>query len=132
MNAIEPAESAAPSLGRDLVAAACYYLGGRHSLLVLGAVAVVVSAASSWSWLVSAGITPLLVAMATCAAMCALGLCMHRMSGGTQAAQQDAPPQTDPRQLALDLGGLEPAARPTDVAGRLNSDQGVGSYCKPK
>jgi hypothetical protein len=32
-------------------------------------------------WLVAAGIAPVLVALAPCAAMCALGLCMNKMGG---------------------------------------------------
>lgn len=34
-----------------------------------------------WSWLVALGIAPLLLALAPCAAMCALGLCMKENDG---------------------------------------------------
>ena len=132
MNATEPAGTATPSLGRELLLAARYYLGGRRGLLILGAVAVVVGLVSSWGWLVAAGVAPLLLSVLPCVAMCALGLCMHRMSGGPQAAERDASAQPDPRQLALELGSLEPTARPTDLAGRPITDQGVESCCKPK
>jgi len=131
MNAIEPAGTAAPSLGRDLVVAR-YYLGGRRGLLVLGAVAVGGGLVSSWGWLVAAGVAPLLLSVLPCVAMCALGLCMHRMSGGAKAPEQDASAEPDSRQLALDIGGPEPAARPTNLAGHPTTDQGVESCCKPK
>ncbi|MGE3289805.1 MAG: hypothetical protein AB7I59_02550 [Geminicoccaceae bacterium] len=132
MNAIDPAGTAAPSLGRDLVAAARYYLGGRGGLLVLGAVAVAGGLVSSWGWLVAAGVAPLLLSVLPCVAMCALGLCMHRMSGGAKTPEQDASVHPDPRQLVLDMGGLDPAARPTDGARPQTTDQGIGSCCKPK
>lgn len=132
MNATEPAGTATPSLGRELLLAARYYLGGRRGLLILGAVAVVVGLVSSWGWLVAAGVAPLLLSVLPCVAMCALGLCMHRMSGGAKAAEQDASVQPDPRHLALDMGVPEPAARPTDPASRPTTDQGVESCCKPK
>ena len=39
-----------------------------------------------WGWLVAAGIAPVLLALAPCAAMCALGLCMSQ-SGGTASSK---------------------------------------------
>lgn len=132
MNATKPAGLAESSLGRDLLTAARSYLGGRRGLLVLGAVAVGGGLVSSWGWLVAAGVGPLLLSVLPCAAMCALGLCMHRKSGGSQAAERDAPVPTDQRQLTLDLRGTEAAARPTNVAGRSTTDQGVESCCRPK
>jgi hypothetical protein len=56
---------------------------GRNRL-VLGAIAlgvITAAAAWQWSWLVAIGIAPLLISFAPCAAMCGLGLCMHRMGG---------------------------------------------------
>ncbi len=56
--------------------------------LVLGAAAlglIAAAAAWQWSWLVAAGVAPLLLSAAPCAAMCGLGLCMHRMGGRTCA-----------------------------------------------
>jgi hypothetical protein len=52
--------------------------------VVLGALAA--TAAWQWSWLAAIGVAPLLLAIAPCAAMCGLGLCMHRMSDGSRAA----------------------------------------------
>lgn len=62
--------------------------------IVLGAAALGVigaAAAWQWSWLVALGVAPLLLSVAPCAAMCGLGLCMHRMGGRTcsTAAQGD-------------------------------------------
>jgi hypothetical protein len=48
---------------------------------VLAVAIVGAGLALNWSWLVAAGIAPILLALAPCAAMCALGLCMSRMDG---------------------------------------------------
>ena len=56
--------SNAPRIGRRWL-----WIGG--AILVLG-----LGLALNWSWLVAAGIAPLILGLAPCAAMCALGLCM--------------------------------------------------------
>lgn len=56
-------------------------LRGRHALILLGVLALGLGAAFNWSWLVAAGVAPLLLSALPCVAMCALGLCMSRMSG---------------------------------------------------
>lgn len=55
---------------------------GRNRLLVGGAALSLIAAGLiwQWSWLVAIGVAPLLLSAAPCVAMCALGLCMHRMS----------------------------------------------------
>jgi hypothetical protein len=120
MNATQPSRTATPSLGRDLLAAARYHLGGRRGLLLLGAVAVAGGLASSWGWLVAAGVAPLLLSVLPCAAMCALGLCMNRMGRASGAAETGAANSAastlastaDPSQLALDLDGPDRMAAP--------------------
>lgn len=60
---------------------------GRQRMLVLAALAAfAVAAAANWSWLVAVGVAPLLLALAPCAAMCALGLC----KGGNKSCSTDA------------------------------------------
>lgn len=68
-------------LSRDIHYAPRYYLGGRRGLLVLATIALAAGLAFNWSWLVAAGIAPLLLTALPCLAMCALGLCMNRMAG---------------------------------------------------
>ncbi len=68
-------------LTQDLVSAAQDSLGGRRGWILLAIGALGVGAVLSWSWLVAIGIAPLLLAIAPCAAMCALGLCMNRAMG---------------------------------------------------
>jgi len=59
-------------------------LGGRISrragLLGLGTAGVLAATGLGWPWLVAAGLAPIILALAPCAAMCALGLCMQRGS----------------------------------------------------
>lgn len=57
------------------------YLSGRRGLILLALVLVSAGLFLSWGWLAAAGIAPILLALAPCAAMCALGLCMNKMGG---------------------------------------------------
>ena len=58
-------------------------LGGRISrrtaLLSFAAAGVVLGIVFGWNWLVAAGRAPIILALAPCAAMCALGVCAHRL-----------------------------------------------------
>src|SRR5437868_28061 len=63
--------------------AARHYLGGRHGLIALGALALVFGIALNWTWLVAAGVAPLLLSALPCVAMCALGLCASKMINGS-------------------------------------------------
>ena len=67
-------------------------LGGTR--LVLAGLALALIGAGlvwQWSWLVAIGVAPLLISAAPCVAMCALGLCMHRMSSSNGSAVPDGP-----------------------------------------
>ena len=55
--------------------------GWRRTWIAFAAILLVGGAALNWGWLVAAGIAPLLLALAPCAAMCALGLCMRGSNG---------------------------------------------------
>jgi hypothetical protein len=53
--------------------------GGNRLMLAAAALGAITAAAAwQWSWLVALGVAPLLLSAAPCAAMCGLGLCMHR------------------------------------------------------
>jgi len=81
MSMTKSPENQNTSLTHDLLYVARYYFGRRGILLGLAAIAVVVGLALNWSWLVAAGIAPLLLGVLPCVAMCALGLCMNKMVG---------------------------------------------------
>lgn len=63
-------------------------LGDRRVLIAVGALGAGAGLALNWSWLTAIGLAPILVGVAPCAAMCALGLCMSRMGGRACSTQQ--------------------------------------------
>ncbi len=75
----ESKNAANTSLKRDLLYAARYYLVNRWGLLAVGILILATGAAFNWSWLVAAGVAPVLLSLAPCAIMCALGLCCMNM-----------------------------------------------------
>lgn len=75
------------SLAESAVGLLRHYLGGRRGLILLTVTALGTGLFLNWGWLVAAGIAPLLLALAPCAAMCALGLCMNKMSGKSCSTQ---------------------------------------------
>lgn len=92
-------EANSASLTRDLIYAARYYLGGRRGILILGSGAAIAGAAMNWSWLVAAGIAPILLTALPCVVMCGLGLCFNRFFGAScstgQARSVAAPDQAN-------------------------------------
>jgi hypothetical protein len=91
MNASTEAKKAhETSLTQTVLGLLRHYFGGRRGLIVLAAAAVATGLYSSWGWLAAAGIAPVLLALAPCAAMCALGLCMNR-GGGKSCSTESKP-----------------------------------------
>jgi hypothetical protein len=80
------------SLGRDVLHAIRYYLAGRRAIVVLAATMIIAGLALSWNWLTAVGLAPLLIGVLPCVAMCALGLCMSRMTGRS-CSSEDVPPK---------------------------------------
>jgi hypothetical protein len=104
-----------------------HYLGGRRSLIIRGASALVLGLALNWGWLVAAGIAPLLLMALPCAAMCALGLCMNKMgrSSEQEPSSQDITPEAPARGMAsprlVASGHAEPTAGDQTAAGKTGS-----------
>lgn len=73
------------SLARDLFAAARYYLGRPRVLLILATIMIVTGLVFNWSWLVAAGVAPILISVLPCLIMCAVGACMICRSGEKQS-----------------------------------------------
>jgi hypothetical protein len=69
-------------------------LGGQRPLLG-GLVLVLIGAGLTWqwNWLVAIGVAPLLVSATPCVAMCAFGVCLHRMCGSTARTEPDGTSQ---------------------------------------
>ena len=81
MTTTEPSQTSDASIGRDIFHAFRYYFRGWRGPAVLATVVAVAGFALGWSWLVAAGVAPLLLSVLPCVAMCALGLCISRMTG---------------------------------------------------
>lgn len=92
MNAASESKNAGRlSLAQTTRALLLHYLGNRKVLALLAVGVIGAGLALNWGWLVAAGIAPILLALAPCAAMCALGLCMSKMGGKScsDAASKD-------------------------------------------
>ena len=59
-------------------------------VLVLGAGVLFAGIALNWSWLVAAGIAPILLSTLPCLVMCGLGVCMLCRSSEKQTGARDA------------------------------------------
>ena len=93
---------------------------GRRGLLVLGVFALTLGVGLNWGWLAAAGITPILIGLLPCAAMCALGLCMPRLMRPASAATRAPPP------LQLENSGRRHDA---PFAAQLPAIEGVEQSC---
>ena len=107
-------------LSRDLVNALRYYMSGRRGLLILATVLIAAGLSFNWSWLVAAGVAPILIGALPCVAMCALGLCMNKLGGRSCSS--------DPSSAERDAGTIEDEATPgtpADIA-EIRSDRSGG------
>ena len=96
-----PRQSEKPqtSLTQEFSRTARYYLGSRRGLMVLAGLAILGGLAFNWSWLVAAGIAPILISVLPCAAMCAIGVCCLKKSAGPASPAKTAdktPSKSDP------------------------------------
>jgi hypothetical protein len=73
-------------------------VAGGTGVLVLG-----------WDWLVAAGLASIILAVAPCLVMCALGLCMNRQSKSDQTAAGTPPATPGPDVQAVKA---EPVSEP--------------------
>jgi hypothetical protein len=83
----ESTGTANSSLKRNLLDVARYYLGIPWGILAVGILVLTIGAAFNWSWLVAAGIAPLLLSLAACAIMCAVGVCCMNMKEESVSGQ---------------------------------------------
>lgn len=103
------------TLRQDLMYAARYYLRGWRGVLAVVAVVAVPALWLGGPWLLAVGAVPLLISVAPCLAMCAVGLCAmkncsKKVSDSGSAA--DAPPAQDSI-LPADPAVMDAARRTT-------------------
>lgn len=73
------------------------WLSKRRIVLFLGLGTVGAALALNWDWLTAVGAAPILLSLAPCAAMCALGLCMR--GGGARSCATHGKPAAAPQSL---------------------------------
>ncbi|UOM37029.1 hypothetical protein [Acuticoccus sp. I52.16.1] len=66
---------------------------GRRGLLIAALAVIAAGLALNWGWLTAVGAAPLILSLAPCAAMCALGLCMR---GGSNSCETKSNPALQP------------------------------------
>lgn len=106
MTDTQQSQSQDGSLGRDVLHALRYYLGSRRGLFALAGLAIAAGLAFNWSWLAAAGIAPILISVLPCVAMCALGLCMNKATGGSCKSNQAGNTTATGDETALPDGAL--------------------------
>lgn len=115
------------SLTRDLLYAARYYLWRPRVLLTLATIAIVAGLALNWSWLVAAGLAPILISTLPCLVMCAFGVCVMCRSGEKHSA-----PVRDAAELASPPARLAISAIDKQPTGTAGCCQGATNEAKPE
>ena len=90
ISAAEPTQNT-----RDLIRAG---FSSRWALVISGTAVVVAGLALGWNWLTAVGLAPLILSLAPCLIMCALGLCMMSR-GSSSSATQSSVEQAKPPEL---------------------------------
>jgi hypothetical protein len=112
-------DSPQTSSRRSALAALRAWSASRTGLLAIAGVAIVAGLFFNWSWLVAAGLAPLILGVLPCAAMCALGLCMMNMSGkktSTEPSNEPASATNSAPQPRLDVSGSPEAPVSSDAS----------------
>ncbi len=111
------AATAEPSLGRDVLSAARYYLSSRWALLALGGLAVIAGLSfGGWGWLVAAGLAPIILSTLPCLVMCGFGVCMACRSNKAQST------------VSSDAANSATSSGPLGVA-KMDQPTASGSSC---
>ena len=76
------------------------WISGWRGMAILGSLLVAAGLYAGWGWLTAVGLAPIILSLAPCAAMCAIGACaMSRGgSGGANSATAESiePPASTP------------------------------------
>lgn len=79
-----------PEPPRSAMAIARSVALSRPGLTAIGVGAIGLALTPSWGWLAGIGAAPIILAVLPCAAMCALGICMPMMMGGSKKQASNA------------------------------------------
>jgi|SRR6185437_1516916 len=72
-----------------------HWLTGRRGMIIIGIAIALAGLAAGWNWLTAIGAAPVILSLAPCAAMCALGACAM-MKGNSSCAM---PSQASSKQV---------------------------------
>ena len=126
------------TLTRDLLYAARFYFGRPRTWIVVAIITVAMGLVFNWSWLVAAGLAPILLSTLPCLVMCAIGVCTMCRSAKEQSASAPdsnsalaSPPMAADRLTpATNAVGSVPAiAQSTAVAPPEVNELPAGSSC---
>jgi hypothetical protein len=95
---MEVANTSERSVTSNAIRAMRDYLRGHRGWMVLALAVLGAAVFFSWGWLVTLGVAPVLVALAPCAAMCALGLCTNKTAGTSCTPASKAVESSDQRE----------------------------------
>jgi len=71
-----------------------HWLTGRRGLVIGGVAIVAAGLALGWNWLSAIGVAPIILSLAPCAAMCAIGACAMMKSNSSVAKPDTSNPGT--------------------------------------
>lgn len=78
------------------------WLTSPRGLLLVGIAVIAAGLALGWNWVVAIGLAPIVLALAPCALMCALGMCMMGMGRKTANPAGGAEPtMSEPASRAI-------------------------------
>src|SRR3546814_12963215 len=109
--AVETTQKDETSFTRDVLNLALYYLwrasnwarsylGGRRGLILLAVAVLGAGTVLNWGWLVAIAVAPILLALAPCAVMCAVGVCAMKGGGKScPSGDQTAKACRDPTEI---------------------------------
>jgi type III secretory pathway component EscV len=117
----------ATSLSADIVSYVRHQLRGRRGLIVAAVALAVPALWLGWPWLVAAGLAPLLIAIAPCAIMCALGLCAMRAGSSTNTRQASCCEQSQSSDEALPTPSAETVTTETAALNAVSHQFSEGS-----
>jgi len=98
MQQVEMTNTAGPPGARYAPAIASFvrrWLSGRRGLIIAGIAVVAAGLALGWNWLTAIGAAPIILALAPCAAMCAVGACAM-MKANSAATAPSSPDHATP------------------------------------
>jgi hypothetical protein len=97
--------SIGPSLTTRELIRSC--IASRWGLTIGGTAIVVAGLALGWNWLTAVGLAPLIIGVAPCLIMCALGICMMSRGSSSSATQNsiDQQKSVEPTPTTTQSGG---------------------------